>query len=350
MVLTYHLYKYPYRAAWHTLSLLGRTPPVICYCAEAVDHVVFEAVQKHLPPIPVVSGSRARPYLDSRGIPFAGLPTFPQAAIMFRHAAHKFPERRIVKIGLAHGAYRFKRFTRAANYNAFDVYMATSSQEVEWGKRFGIRTAVAVGSPKLDPLFDGTYGRDALDAYRRRAQLDPAKPTVIFTATWDRSGMSAVDRWVDHLGALTHEYNILATVHPWTSRRYIEHLKRMAPVYFIDDPNVIPYLAVSDLLVGDCSSIIAEFCALNRPIVTFRVARAKRGLPEIFELLDGISTRIDGFDELPVAIEDGLKHPGRKSEKRSTANRLMFDNLDGKAGLRAAAIIQDLVPSLREGA
>jgi CDP-glycerol glycerophosphotransferase (TagB/SpsB family) len=312
--------------------------------------VVFEAVQKHLPPVPVVSGGGARPYLGSRGVASARLPAFPQAAIMFRHAAHKFPEGRIVKIGLAHGAYRFKRFTRAANYNAFDVYMATSSQEVEWGKRFGIKTAVAVGSPKLDPLFDGTYGPEALDSYRQRASLDPAKPTVIFTTTWDRSGMSAIERWVERLGGLTQDYNILATVHPWTSRRYVEMLKRTAPVYFIDDPNVVPYLAVSDLLVGDCSSIIAEFCALNRPIVTFRVGKAKRSLPEISELLEGISTRIDGFDELPAAIEAGLKHPERKSEERSRANRLMFDDLDGKAGLRAAAVIREFVPSLRAGA
>jgi CDP-glycerol glycerophosphotransferase (TagB/SpsB family) len=347
MVLTYHLYRYPYKIAWQALKILGRNPPIVCYCGEPVDHVVFETIQKHLPPIPIVSGRRARPYFESKGIRPGRMPAFPQAAIMFRHAAHKFPEAGIIKIGLAHGAYRFKRFTRAANYNAFDVYMATSSQEVEWGKRFGIKTAVAVGSPKLDPLFDGTYDRQSLDLYRQRAKLDPAKPTVIFTATWDGSGMSAVDRWVEHVGDLTPDCNILATVHPWTSQGYIRRLRKIPSVYFIEDPNIVPYLAISDLLVGDCSSIIAEFCTLNRPIVTFRVGEARRSLPEIFDLLDSISTRIEDISELPAAIEDGLKRPDRQSEERQRANRLMFDNLDGKAGQRAAAIIRDLVPALR---
>ena len=349
MVVAYHLYKYPYRIVWQTLKILRRNPPVVCYCGEPVDYVVFEAIQKHLPPIPLVSGNRARTYLESRGVRFSRTPVFPQAVIMFRHAAHKFPEAGIVKIGAAHGAYRFKRFTRAANYNAFDVYMATSSQEVEWGKRFGIKTAVAVGAPKLDPLFDGTYDRDreALEAYRKRAGLDPVKQTIIFTATWDRSGMSAIDRWIEQVGDLSRDYNVLATVHPWTSRGYIRRLRRLPSVHFIDDPNIVPYLALADLLVGDCSSIIAEFCTLDRPIVTFRVGKAKRSLPEIFDLLDGISTRIEDVRHLPAAIEDGLKHTDRQSEERLRANRLMFDELDGKAGRRAAAIIRDLVPSLR---
>lgn len=346
MVVAYHLYRYPYKVVWQTLRLLKRNPPVVCYCGEPVDHVIFEAIQKHLPAVPIVSGRRARPYLESQGIRSARLPAFPQAVIMFRHAAHKFPEAGIVKIGLAHGAYRFKRFTRAANYNAFDVYMATSSQEVEWGKRFGIKTALAVGSPKLDPLFDGTYDRETLDAYRKRANLDPEKQTVLFTATWDRSGMSAVDRWIEHIGGLTRDHNVLATVHPWTSPRYIEHLRRLQSVYFIDDPNIVPYLALADLLVGDCSSIIAEFCALNRPIVTFRVGKARRSLPEISDLLDSISTRIEDVHDLPAAIADGLTHPDRQNEERRKANRIMFDDLDGKAGRRAAAIIRDLVPSL----
>jgi CDP-glycerol glycerophosphotransferase (TagB/SpsB family) len=266
---------------------------------------------------------------------------------MFRHATHKFPEERITKIGLAHGAYRFKRFTGAAGYNAFDVYMTTGSQEVEWGRKFGIETAVAVGAPKLDPLFDGSLDRKAVDAYRQKAGLDPAKPTVIFTATWDRSGMSAVDRWIGQVADLSGHYNILVTVHSWTSMKYIEHLRSLSSVYFIDDPNIVPYLAISDLLVGDCSSIIAEFCTLNRPIVTFTVPRAKRGLPEIFDLLDRISTRIADFSELPQAIDDNLKEPDAKSEERRRASRMMFDRLDGKAGRRAADIILELVPSLR---
>jgi CDP-glycerol glycerophosphotransferase (TagB/SpsB family) len=204
-----------------------------------------------------------------------------------------------------------------------------------------------VGAPKLDPLFDGTYDREALDAYRQRAGLDAARPTVMFTATWDRSGMSAIDRWIEHIDTIARDYNVLVTVHPWTSRRYVQRLRRISTVHFIEDPNTVPYLAISDLLVGDCSSIIAEFCALNRPIVTFRVDKAKRSLPEIFTLLDSVSTRIDDVSELSEAIEDGLVHPDRRAREREEANRLMFDKLDGKAGERAAAIIRENVPSLR---
>ena len=43
MVVAYHLYKYPYRVAWQAMRLIGRNPPVVCYCGEPVDYVVFEA-------------------------------------------------------------------------------------------------------------------------------------------------------------------------------------------------------------------------------------------------------------------------------------------------------------------
>ena len=40
-------------------------------------------------------------------------------------------------------------------------------------------------------------------------------------------------------------------------------------VRIIEDYDIIPYLFISDLLVSDISSVINEFCLLNRPIVLY---------------------------------------------------------------------------------
>ncbi len=347
MVVPYYIYKYPYKAAWYLLRLLRvNHPAVVCYIAEPLDYILFETIQKHLPPVQLAAAKEARPFLKARGINPGRIPSFPDAVIMFRHAAHKFPVKKIVKIGLRHGPYHFKKFTRAANYNAFDVFMMTSEREVELGRKIGIKSAVSVGFPKLDPLFNGVYDEKNLESVRSKTGIDNKKKTVIFTATYDASGMSAIERWINELEGLSNQYNILVTVHAWTSKKYVNRLKSLKNIYFIEDVNILPYLAISDILIGDVSSIIAEFCALDRPIVTFSVKKARRSVPEIFDILEDISIKIDDSAQLKGAIEDGLLTPGEKSEQRRKANDIIYDRLDGQAGKRAADIIKKWIPEL----
>ena len=127
------------------------------------------------------------------------------------------------------------------------------------------------------------------------------------------------------------------------SQRYVEKLKKKEGIFFIDDPDILPYLKLADVLIGDTSSIIAEFCALDKPIVTFRINKTKRTVPRITRLLEDISIQIDNIDQLNDAIEYCLNNLGEKSDARQKANRLMFDQLDGQAGRRAAEIIKDML-------
>lgn len=346
MVLSYYLYKYPYKIAWHVLSLAGRTPEVVFYLREPSDYPICQSVQKHLPPIPIVATKRTRRFLAGIGVPAGRLPSFPGAVIMFRHEAHKFPEEKIVKISMNHGVYRFKKFTHPRNYNAFDCYMMSSAREVELGKALGIRSGVAVGAPKLDVLLDGPRLAEFRTRIGGELNLDANRNTVLFSATWDRSGMSAIDRWIDDIESLTAAFNVLVTVHPWTAETYKLRLRRMPQVHFVEEPDIAPYLSLADLLVGDASSIIAEFCLLDRPIVTFAVEDDTRMGPDTLEILESISTRIADFPQLAAAIRHGLDHPAERSEARRAAVAKMFHRPDGQAGARAAALIRRWVPSL----
>ncbi len=67
-----------------------------------------------------------------------------------------------------------------------------------------------------------------------RMVLFPLKFAMLFgypnfstfvTATWDKSGQSAVERWADKLAPLTQRYNVMVTVHPWTSAHFIEQIR-----------------------------------------------------------------------------------------------------------------------------
>ena len=211
---------------------------------------------------------------------------------------------------------------------------------MEIAQKNGISSTCAIGFPKLDPAFDGTLNESTLESFRQKAKLDPNRNTVIFTATWDKSGMSAIDHWIGKLHTIADTCNVLVTVHPWMSSHYITRLRRMDNIYFIDEPDALPYLMLADVMIADHSSIIAEFCALNKPIITFKTFQTQRSPNEIRTLLQNISIQIRLFSELQPAIEECLKNPDMKRKQRGAANTLMFDHFfDGKAGKRAADMI-----------
>ena len=96
---------------------------------------------------------------------------------------------------------------------------------------------------------------------------------------------------------------------------------------------------IADVFIGDYNSLIGEACALDKPIITFRVLESKRSIKEITEMIESISIRIDEFDDLQDAIEQSINNPYELKHERENANEIMFLALDGNAGKRAADVI-----------
>jgi CDP-glycerol glycerophosphotransferase (TagB/SpsB family) len=342
----YFLYI-PYRIGWAICKSFRKEPLVVFYCGSYVDYVVFREVHKRIPATEIVAKNRTvRRELQRNGVRSTLYPSFPDIVIMARHVARKFPEPRMVKIGMRHGAYHFKEFVSADRYNAFDIYFVTSEREVELAHARGITTACVGGFPKLDPAFNGAISAEMLNTYREKLGIRDSRKTIIFTTTWDKSGSSAIERWIDRLPELLDDYHVLVTVHQWVSRVYKEKLKKTPGISYIEDKDILPYLMISDVLIGDSSSIIAEFCALDKPIITFRVPRGRRWSGEVEEMLNEMSIRIDPFDELRPALEAALGDPDALSSQRRYYSRMMFDDLDGKHAERIVEIMRARLPGL----
>ena len=348
MVPSYYLFRYPYAAIWHALKAAGRLDPVVLYCANTLDWQLFQPVQKHLPPIPVVAqNKRAQAELAAMGVESKTLPIFPAGVIMMRQAAYRFPTPALRKVGMRHGPFVFKRFANPVGYNMLDRFLMTSSHEVDLAKQHGITVGRAVGFPKLDPALDGSIGEVELAPLRKQAGLDNDKPTVLFTATWDESGVSAVDRWCARLSELTSDFNVVVTVHPWTTEEYLRQIDAADGVFRIAGPDVVPWIMLADVCVGDSSSILAECCALDKPLITFQLADHPRLVPETMKLVDEMSEQISGFDELPAALQRSINEPANQASARQRVRGLMFESVDGSAGERAAREIRAVFPELR---
>ncbi|MBN2829312.1 MAG: CDP-glycerol glycerophosphotransferase family protein [Candidatus Cloacimonetes bacterium] len=347
MVFSYYLTIIPYWKTWLLLKLFRKKKQGCFYCGDLLDLEIFNPIQKYLQPLPIVAKNRKiQRQLREIGINAKLMPVFPDFVIMTRHAAWKFPVKQIKKIGLRHGPYHFKEFTDARNYNAFNLYIMTSSEDVRRGAKAGINSAIGLGYPKLDNAFNGTYSPLFLEELKLKHSLNKTKKTILFSATWEDSGMSAVNRWAGRLNELTEKYNVLVTLHPWTKPETREFIRHTEGVILIDDLNLIPWIMISDVCIGDTSSVIAEFSALNKPIVTFIVETGKRLTPEIKELIRSISLQIVDFEELKPALRE-ITRGDRFSEARAEANRLMFNNLDGTAGIKTASAIVKLIPELK---
>lgn len=346
MVFSYYLRKYPYSLIYGLLKLLRAPRETVFYCRELQDWDAFEPVQKHLKPITVVTNkAHVRKHLKNLNIKTKGMLCFPKAVIMARHSCYKFPSDDIIKIGMRHGPYHFKKMTRAENYNQFDRYLMTSKDDVAEGVKTGISCAVAVGYPKLDPALNHDYGSEYLKQLRGFAGMKADRPTLLFSATWLGSGMSALLYWYDRLNLLTDKFNVLVTLHPWIGEEYRAKVKQRGA--YLIETNHIPFIYLADLVIGDTSSLLAEACALDKPIITWQTGTARRSLEKIDKILRDISLRISNWDELEPAIERLLHEPELLRKARAEAIQLMFDELDGRAGERAASEIIKLLPELR---
>ena len=331
-----------YKLAWLIQKMRGKTIPLTFYCADPLDYYMFQPIRNHIGQEVeyIAKNKKTRNFFDKHTIAYRRYPAFPDVVIMARHAAFKFPVHAIKKIGFDHGLYQFKRWTSSKYYNLFDIYFVSSPRQVELAKERGITTTRAIGYPKLDKLFNGDIDKETLDKFRLELNLDPNKKTVIFTSTWDVGGLSALNRWVDRVGELTSKYNILLTVHTWSDPKSIEKLRRINGAVYLDAFDIAPYLPLCDVFVGDYNSLIGEFCALNKPIITFRVPLSERAVPEVHQLIGTISIQIDTFDEIEKALERCIKNPDEKSDERQRANKIFYLKLDGQAGRRAAEYIR----------
>lgn len=314
------------------------------YCDNITDYICFKKLLKEYPQIRVVAKNKTlKEKLSSYGVSAITYPSYPDVVIMCRHSTWRYPLARIKKIGMRHGPYHFKDFIKTDYYNQFDLFMFTSPTEAKQAEDRGIKNGVGVGFPKIDDAFDGSINQKDLDILQEKLKLRQDKKTIIFSATWSKSNYSAINKWYYRLGEIADKYNILVTVHEWTPDQIKDTIKETSNITYIEDKEILPFLMISDLMVGDISSIIAEFMALDKKVITYKIPVGGRISQEIIQMLDETSYRVDTFESMSKAIDIALNSHDIHKEKRHYYNERMFGKLDGKAHLRAKQEIDKIL-------
>ncbi len=344
MVISGYIIKPPYWLVWHTLKVFGKLCPTAFYVDSLHDYHLVESVLPYIKsPYKIIArNKKTATELKNAGINATSWPAFPQVLIMTRHAFHRFPIKAIKKIGLRHGPYHFKKMIHHSKYNAFDMFLFTSQTEVEKALKLGITNGVPGGYPRLD-VFKSRQAINKSIAVRNESSFYKDKTTLLFTATWDRSGLSAVDKWIGHLDELKDKYNVFVSLHPMMSEVYFNKIKKQKNVCLVSSKDLPVYMLASDYLVSDTSSVIAEYCSLDKGIITFKLKAQGRLTNEICEMIKDVSIQIDDVEEIDAAVKQYKENPDLKRAEREKWSKMFFDDVSVSHGEKAAKYINSFI-------
>lgn len=248
-----------------------------------------------------------------------------------------------------------KRYGRTKKVLQYDLNLLPGPKEVEEYRKMGILDQMSyevIGYPKADRVFSGKLDKRA---EMQKYELDPEKPTVLYAPTWnDGLGNTSIPRFgLEVIGGAPDDINLVVKLHPNTLRYDKKHYPKLkeaaekkANVVLIDyAPDIIPVMAMADLMIGDISSVTHEFIIFQRPLIFldsgFHFFQGK-ARTWIWQAGDVVKKKGQVW---PTVLER-LTHPEVYAEKRKEVMEQIFYKPDGNAAKRAATAIRKLVGEL----
>jgi len=244
------------------------------------------------------------------------------------------------------------------DYNPrIDVRYVESRYRLDELRRRGVETELIVtGFPKLDLL----ASNETKENYMAKYRLNSGKPTILYAPTFYPS---SIEIFGETLARQTRDFNLLVKLHhfAWLMNKYrhqrelwqalaqkYEHV-RLASV---EEYNIVPLFASSDLLLSEASSTAFEYLATGRPIIIadfvklrwkhrlfFKRFKRQRLDSTILDKLD-FAYHFDRPENLPDVLEATLNDTEKKKSLLTQNRDLFLGSVDGQASERIVADIK----------
>lgn len=175
---------------------------------------------------------------------------------------------------------RLKELEKKANSRITHLIVNSEKTRVKYAGAFGIdRNKVLItGLPRTDLFFDAAKKEERIREFYQQYPELKGKKLFLYAPTFRDSQeihpklMLDTQAWC---GELPDDYILLLRLHPFVAKAY-EHdqdRKEQAAVSRVlqmsSYPDINTLLLVSDCLITDYSSIIFEYCLLERPMVFY---------------------------------------------------------------------------------
>ena len=191
------------------------------------------------------------------------------------------------------------------------------------------------GWPKLDPVYKNEWGfSDQKDKLIKQYKLIPELPVILYAPTFPPKYTSAPDL-LDSINKLKNcKYNWIIKFHSLMDQSIRERYKKLESNNFrvVDELNILPFMAGSDIMITDTSSVAYEFLHFNRPLITYQaIARRDKGI------------NIQDPSELSPAIERSLNDPNEFSQNRESCLQDIHPYFDGNSSNRILKGIAEIL-------
>ncbi|MCH7762356.1 MAG: CDP-glycerol glycerophosphotransferase family protein [Candidatus Marinimicrobia bacterium] len=191
------------------------------------------------------------------------------------------------------------------------------------------------GWPKLDPVYSNKWEFcDQKEQLIKQYRLNPKLPVILYAPTFPPKYTSAPDL-LDSIQQLkSGKYNWIIKFHSLMDESIQEKYKQLENENFrvIDELNILPIMAGSDMMITDTSSVAYEFLTYDRPLITYQaIARKNKGI------------NIQNPTELSSAIERSLNNPKEFSSNRKRCLQYIHPYSDGNSSNRVLKRIEEIL-------
>lgn len=242
-----------------------------------------------------------------------------------------------VKVQMFHGlAGEKKGHFRIRNY--FDLYLTQGPYFTErfnqLASKHGDFKVKETGWPKLDNLFlEKNKHNQEREELLKEANV---KKIILFAPTFSPS-LTSAEHLFNQVKELSHnpDYLILIKFHDLMNKEVVKRYKELASaeerIQIVNDPNILKYLIVSDLMISDTSSVVYEFLLLDKPVVTLNSASSHISWSDI-----------DAPENLIPEIENIFAHQ-QEGEKQNWIKENYHPYDDGHSAKRMVDAVDEYI-------
>jgi CDP-glycerol glycerophosphotransferase (TagB/SpsB family) len=229
-----------------------------------------------------------------------------------------------------------------------DIYLVEGSYKYDRLKELYPHLAnklKTVGFSKLDPI--ANLDTNTKEELYKRYNLDKNKKTILYAPTFFPS---SIEKMSDDFPNDFKEYNILIKAHYLTYERKQYKNQRDKLIRWnsfenctlvdVSEYDLVPFYAISDVMISDESSAMFEFAALNKPVISNRYHKLRLSyyfMP--WKLKKRIDTKKNQYrqmlenaysykDTLKLTKE-ALKNPDKLKDMRLKLSHEICGTIDG---------------------